>query len=362
VYFTTDASRSLSAGSSQNQVRAGLGVQWLASQLLPYVQTTRTEFGGTTTDDRTALGVNFFLMPGPSMSRYLGQTLAYGTLERSSHGDQVTALTVVRPITSATRLEVGGRWTTGSPSLFSIRLLSDLPTTREISSAFISDGRVTGTHFISGSIIAEPRAGRVDFTPGPAIQRAGVTGRVYLDANVNGRFDDGDTPIGGALVRAGSVYALTDSSGRYRIWDLPPFEPVAIAIDVGSLDSPLWSSDVQRAVLIPAPNHLENYDVVVVPGGVVEGTVIDRRGAPRPVAGARVRLREVGGPRVLESKTFSDGGFSFLGVKPGRWTVAVVAEDLATLGGSAQQVSFVVRALPNGDRVLGLELAVQRQP
>jgi hypothetical protein len=158
------------------------------------------------------------------------------------------------------------------------------------------------------------------------------------------------------------VYALTDSSGRYRIWDLPPFEPVAIAIDVGSLDSPLWAADVQRAVLIPAPNHLEHYDMIVVPGGVVEGTVLDGRGMPHPIPGARVRLREVGGTHMLETTTFSDGGFSFIGVKPGRWTASIVAEDLATLGGASNEVAFAVRSLANGDRVAGIELVVRAKP
>jgi hypothetical protein len=362
MYFTGDASRSLSAGGSQNALRAGLGVQWHASQLLPYVQRMRTEFGGTTTDDRTAVGVNYFLMPPAGWSAALGQLLVYGTLERSNRSEQLVSFTAVRPITSMTRIEVGGRWASGASSLFTIRVLSDLPTTREISSAFVSDGRMTGTHFVSGSVIAEPRAGRFAFTPGPAIQRAGVTGRVFLDANVNGRFDDGDTPIAGALVRAGSVYALTDSAGHYRIWDLPPFEPVAIAIDVGSLDSPLWSSDVQRAVLIPTPNHLQNYDVVVVPGGVAEGTVTDERGGAHPIAGVRVQLREVGGARVREKPPIYDGGFSFLGVKPGRWTAVIAAEDQKLLRASATAVPFEVRAIENGDRVLGLQLRVRASP
>jgi hypothetical protein len=301
-------------------------------------------------------------MPPAGWSEALGQVLVYGTLERSNRADQLVTITAVRPITSMTRLEVGGRWTSGASSLFTIRLLSDLPTSREISSAYVSDGRMTGTHFVSGSVIAEPRSGRFAFTPGQAIQRAGVAGRVFLDANVNGHFDDGDTPIAGALVHAGSSYALTDSAGRYRIWDIPPFEPVAIAVDVASLDSPLWSSDVQRAVLIPTPNHLQNYDVVIVPGGVVEGTVTDERGAGRPIAGARVQLREIGGRRLLESRTFSDGGFSFLGVKPGRWTAVLATEDLATLGASATPVPFEVRAMENGDRVLGLQIRVRATP
>jgi hypothetical protein len=60
----------------------------------------------------------------------------------------------------------------------------------------------------------------------------------------------------------------------------------------------------------------------------------------------------------MEATTFSDGGFSFLGVKPGRWLLAVDPRDAATLKGASAPVTVVVRAMENGDRVRGLQLVV----
>jgi hypothetical protein len=44
-----------------------------------------------------------------------------------------------------------------------------------------------------------------------------IEGRVYFDANQNGRWDDGETGLPGVLVSDGRSVAATDASGRYRL-------------------------------------------------------------------------------------------------------------------------------------------------
>jgi hypothetical protein len=44
-----------------------------------------------------------------------------------------------------------------------------------------------------------------------------LEGRVYLDANQNGRWDDGETGVPGVLVSDGRRVVATDASGRYRL-------------------------------------------------------------------------------------------------------------------------------------------------
>jgi hypothetical protein len=133
---------------------------------------------------------------------------------------------------------------------------------------------------------------------------------------------------------------------------------VALAVDVSTLDSPLWAADAQHVVLEPWPNRFQEFDVAIVPGGVVEGTVMDVRDGNRPIAGVRVVLVESGTSRRMETTTFSDGGFSFLGVKPGRWSLIVDPRDLATLKRESAPMPIVVRAMENGDRVEGLQLII----
>ena len=44
-----------------------------------------------------------------------------------------------------------------------------------------------------------------------------IEGRVYLDANQNGRWDDGETGVPGVLVSDGRRVVATDAGGRYRL-------------------------------------------------------------------------------------------------------------------------------------------------
>jgi hypothetical protein len=363
-YLTVDARRIDANDGAHDRVRVTVGVQLPNGQLAPYVETDETHGApGTGSTSSALIGMNVFVLPIRSLGPILGQMIAYGAIERSNHGEGTSSLTLVRQFGNRFRVEAGGVWNgAGSPPTYTLRVLTDLPQARIITTANVGSGSSAGTNFISGSVLADPHSGRVSFAPGPALQRGGVTGRVYLDANVNGKFDVGDTPIAGALVRVGSVYALTDSSGRYRIWDLVPFEPVALAVDLSSLDSPLWAAEAQHVVLEPRPNSFQEFDVAIVPGGVVEGTLVDGRDGNKPLAGVRVVLVETGTSRRMETTTFSDGGFSVLGVKPGRWSLVVDPRDLATLKGGAAPVPFTVRAMENGDRVLGLRLVVGARP
>ncbi len=360
-YMTVDASRLDAYDGTHDRLRVSLGAQLPAGQLVPYVEFdgTHNAPGGPTS--MSLAGINVFLLPIRSLGPVAGEILAYGALERTSQGTGTSSLTLVRQFGNRFRVELGGNWAGAStPATYTLRVLSDLPQARVITTANLGSGAgaSAGSNFVSGSIVADTHAGQLSFIPGPALQRGGVTGRVYLDANVNGKFDAGDTPIAGALVRVGSVYALTDSSGRYRVWDLVPFEPVSLAVDVSSLDSPLWAADVQRVVLEPWPNRLQEFDVAIVPGGVVEGNVVDGRQGNQPIAGVRVVLVESGTSRRMETSTFSDGGFSFLGVKPGRWSIAVDPRDADALKGQSMPTALTVRAMENGDRVQGIVLVV----
>ncbi len=44
-----------------------------------------------------------------------------------------------------------------------------------------------------------------------------IEGHVYLDANRNGRWDDGETGVPGVLVSDGRRVVATDASGQYRL-------------------------------------------------------------------------------------------------------------------------------------------------
>jgi hypothetical protein len=161
-------------------------------------------------------------------------------------------------------------------------------------------------------------------------------------------------------VRAGFVTALSDSSGQYRIWDLPAFEPVLVAVDSTTLESPLWIPAYGSMSVETGPNRFRSVDIPIVPGGVIEGRVVRQTiDSTVAVAGARLLLRRHGSSQTAQLVTFSDGGFYLIGVKPGEYELSLDPLLLERLGLSAWPVAFSVPASPDGATVDGLELRLE---
>src|SRR5207248_5878004 len=95
----------------------------------------------------------------------------------------------------------------------------------------------SASQFVQGSVLWNRSDGRLTYAPGPSLQRAGLTGRVFLDENGDGRWEAGEPVVPGVRVLVGTSSASSDSSGWFRVWDLVPFEPVLVTVDSLSIDS-----------------------------------------------------------------------------------------------------------------------------
>src|SRR5207244_183795 len=174
---------------------------------------------------------------------------------------------------------------------FRLSLSSYLPAVRTVAlvSAPTVGGAPTASQFVQGSVLWNRSDGRLTYAPGPSLERAGLTGRVFLDENGNGRWDAGEPVVPGVRVLVGTSSASSDSSGWFRVWDLVPFEPVLVTVDSLSIDSPLLVPAFGSASIEPGPNRFRTLDIPLVRAGVVEGRV--RRVTPQgPEAVAGVTL------------------------------------------------------------------------
>ena len=242
--------------------------------------------------------------------------------------------------------------------MLSVFLSTQLPTIRATTSITApSRGDPTVSQFVQGSVLYDPTRGQIAFASGPSLERAGISGQVFLDRNGDGRWQRGEQPIAGVRVRAGFNTTLSDSSGRYRIWDLPAFEPVLVAVDTSTLASPLWVPAYGSVSVETGPNRFRGVDIPIVPGGVIEGRVV-RQTVDSTVAipGVSLLLRRHGSSQTARLVTFSDGGFYLIGVKPGEYELSVDPAVLARLELSAWPIAFTVPSSAEGATVDGLEL------
>ena len=92
----------------------------------------------------------------------------------------------------------------------------------------------------------------MDLGNGRNLGRAGVTGVVFLDEDGDGRQNGEEPGIPGVQVRVGSMVVRTDSLGRFRVFDLVPFERTVVEVDSLSFADPTWVATACSAGTTPS--------------------------------------------------------------------------------------------------------------
>jgi hypothetical protein len=342
--------------------RLGLSVQQGAFRLLPSIRFQRSAPPTGPGQSSVFYGLNTFILPQPALGPVLGSILWRTTLDlERGNGVASTSAYGSLPILRGLRAESGITWVRGGrgPGV-SFLLAAELPSVRTYTSVQAGGGRpATGAQYVQGSVIYNRTSQLVELSHGPSLERGGVTGRVFLDQNANGRFDAGEMPIPGVRIAVGHDYADSDTNGVYRVWDLLPFEPTRIAVDSVSLPSPLWTPAFSAASIEPSPNRYRVVDLPVVPGGVAEGRVVRRGLEQTPLAGVTLILRHDESGESRRVVTFSDGSFYAMGLKPGEWVMGIDPECLSVLKLEDVPIRFTMLADREGGSVSGLEVVLK---
>jgi hypothetical protein len=340
----------------------GLSLQASRFQLSPAVRHLRSaDLAGLSTR-QTFASLNTFSLPFPELGPFLGQVTSRTSLEIDGGGRLALAGGYLsRSLTQHLNLEAGAAWTRDAGTVVAFFLSTQLPSIRATTTMSApSRGDATVSQFVQGSVLYDPARRQVSFASGPSLERAGISGRVFLDVNGDGRWQSGESTINGVRVRAGFVTALSDSAGRYRLWDLPAFEAVLVAVDTTTLASPLWVPTYNSVSVETGPNRFRTLDIPILPAGVIEGRVVRQTvDSTVPVPGVGLLLRRHGSSQTAQLVTFSDGGFYLLGVRPGAYELSVDPAVLARLGLSSGPVGFTVPSSPEGATVEGLELQLE---
>ncbi|MBA3259256.1 MAG: hypothetical protein H0T68_07325 [Gemmatimonadales bacterium] len=350
-YFEGSADHATSGAGSTGHARIGASVQLGAVRWLPYARVEREAVRGAPATTRTFAGFTGFLLPRAGWGKLLREVWVRTALEMEGlRRPSLAMLTLARPVTPTTRLEVGVSWMRGlRGASFTLGLSSFLSSVRSFTTVDApSGGPASLTQLVQGSVLYDRGAGSVSLVAGPSLQRSGVAGRVFLDANGNGRYDVGEQGLPRVRIQVGSVSAYSDSSGNYRVWDVVPFEPVEVAPDSLSFESPLWVPAVPRMVLLPEPNRFTTLDLPMVIGGVVEGMVVRGAGGARQgVGGVGLVLTERRSGKRRMVTSFTDGSFYLLGVTAGEYELRVDARVLNRIGMTAGARRFAIS--PSGE-------------
>jgi len=106
----------------------------------------------------------------------------------------------------------------------------------------------------------------VDFR---VVRTGRISGVVWLDANANGRFDDGDRPLPDVRVVTGSGRdTLTDDKGYFIISDLPPGEHIVL-LDEKTIPEQTRSASGSQTIKVAAGDETTtSFPIIVLPDQV----------------------------------------------------------------------------------------------
>jgi hypothetical protein len=337
-------------GGDLLRARIGLGTQTAAWRLQPYLrhdQSTRAGFR------QTALGLESTLLPNGSRGRYFGSSLLRVLGEIDEHGRRVReAVTLAMPLPGAFRMDAGVALQRGVRGpIATLSLSRDLNSLRSYTNANMSGGSSSLLQSVQGSAVMVPGARRPQFVTGPSLQRTGVTGVVFLDRNANGLREAGEPAVPHVLVQIGTGFAHSDTTGRYRVWDLVPFIPLPVQVDSASLPSPLWIPTISHANIEAGPNRFEPLDIPLVAGGVLEGRISWQRRGGTSLPPVPLIVMDARGTVLARTESFSDGEYVIFGMRPGKLTVHVAPAWLASQRVAADTQRVVLEASDEGATV-----------
>lgn len=216
---------------------------------------------------------------------------------------------------------------------------------------------------LRGSLALDRQNGEVLWDSRQQVGRAGVSIRMFEDANNSGTYDMDEKIIPGNAVtieRASS--RLVTKSGITRLTQLQPYRHYNFKVNEARIKNPMLVSSKPQFSVITDPNSIKRIDVPFYTTGIIEGR-IDRIQGDKldPISGLRIHIRKTDGSMETTLRTFADGSYYSMEIPPGDYEVWVDDNQLEFLGmlSSPEKRTFTVISSPDGDYIEGLNFILE---
>jgi hypothetical protein len=226
--------------------------------------------------------------------------------------------------------------------------------------------RTTGYQFqqsLSGSIAYDPGGKTVIPSNRDQITRSGVTVRLFIDANENSVYDEGEEVVPAKAVRldrSGNI--VIGSDGLLRITQLQSYWNYRMDVDIASLPNPNLAPKLKSFQFVAEPNRLKLIDIPLYQTGIIDGSVVIEKGkSSSGLGGLRLILTSESDGKEQILRTFNDGSFYTYSLLPGKYTLQVDPKQLEYMQAESFPgiLEFEIKALADGDYLEGLNIVLK---
>ena len=233
-----------------------------------------------------------------------------------------------------------------------------------ISSSYDEDG-LRFTENAQGSLVFSIDNGILHTGNNSAIGKGGLLLHPFLDLNENGKLDRGEKRVLVSSVKIqGANAVISKKDSIVRIFDLNAFVNYTIEFSDANLDNIGWRFKHKTYRILVDPSQYKQVFIPVTSVGEISGTVYLRKGKSTQGQG-RVTLHifDKKGMKIAETLSEFDGYFSYLGLKPGKYTVRVDEAQLKNLNYKAlpKVHQVTIKVSEYGDIIDGLDFTLSEK-
>ncbi len=212
-------------------------------------------------------------------------------------------------------VEVGFRYDLAfAQTGFSVRNTSDQTT-------FVESAR--------GSLLFDRKTRYLGTNNRTSVGKGAITLLPFLDVDGNGLRDPGEPKASNLQFRInGGSIVRNDKDTTIRILDLTPYQSYLLELDKNSFDNISWQMHNLTMKVMIDPNQFKTIEVPISVMGEAAGTVYNGQNGQGRILVCFYRSDSTLAARTL---TESDGYYSYLGLKPGKYTVRIDPEQLKKL-------------------------------
>lgn len=181
-----------------------------------------------------------------------------------------------------------------------------------------------------------------------SVGRSAIAIIPYVDTNHNNEHDEGEPLADKLNVRNnGGKVIVRDEDNIVRIVGLEPFIDYNLIFDENGFDNLAWRIENKNIKVTTDPNQFKKIKFPVKPMAEVFGTVVDEE--DNGIGRILLNIFDEKDSVIQTIQTEPDGYFSYLGLVPGAYKVAIDTTQLSILKLEADDFQFKVKPLAEGD-------------
>lgn len=230
----------------------------------------------------------------------------------------------------------------------------NLPFAQTNLNTMITNGKPGSNEAFSGSLLIDHATGYFKVKNRSSVGRGGIVILPFLDLNYNGRHEQREPRAFGLSLKSNNGVIEQDRNDTLiRISDLEPYTPYLLELNSSGFENVAWRIVKSTLQVTVVPNQFQLVEVPIQVVGEVNGKVICDSDSTTSHGKGRILVCIYNSESRLVARTLSepDGYFSYMGLKPGEYSLTFDQNQLikSKLTRVTESIKFSIRPDMNGD-------------